>query len=83
MSHESHDSVTKDEPGHPENVGKSMTGRGEDVVKKHGKEPGRYEAREKGAARPVGKSTLRDQTGVDPKKLAGESSTDSPKGGGR
>ena len=66
-SHE-RDSVTKDEPGHPGNVGKSLTGKGEDVVKKHGKEPGRYEVEEKGAAgRPVGKSTLRDQTGVDPK----------------
>jgi hypothetical protein len=66
-SHE-HDSVTKKhEPGHPENVGKSTTGRGEDVVKKEGKEPGRYEVEEKGAGRPAGKSTLRDQTSVAPK----------------
>ena len=66
-SHE-HDSVTKKhEPGHPENVGKSTTGRGEEVVKKEGKEPGRYETEEKGTGRPAGKSTLRDQTSVAPK----------------
>lgn len=66
-SHE-HDSVTKKhEPGHPENVGKSTTGRGETVVKREGKEPGRYEVEEKGAGRPAGKSTLRDQTSVAPK----------------
>ena len=28
MSHDPHDSVTKDEPGNPKNVGKSTTGRG-------------------------------------------------------
>ena len=70
MAKDSHDSVTRHEKGGPQNVGKSTTGRGEDVVKKKGKEPGRYEVEEKGeAGRPVGKSTLRDQTGVDPKKL--------------
>ena len=69
MAKDSYDSVTKDEPGSPKNVGKSTTRRGEDVVKKHGKEPGRYETEEKGSAgRPVGKSTLRDQTGVNPLK---------------
>ena len=83
MPRDSHDSVTRNEKGGPKNVGKSVTGRGEDVVKKKGKEPGRYEVEEKGAGRPVGKSTLRDQTGVDPKKLKTESSTDASKGGGR
>jgi hypothetical protein len=68
MAHDAHDSVTRDEKGNPKNVGKSTTGRGEDVVKKLGKEPGRYEVEEKGADRPAGKSTMRDQTGVDPKK---------------
>jgi hypothetical protein len=69
MAHNAHDSVTRHEKGGPQNVGKSTTGRGEDVVKKHGKEPGRYETEEKGSAgRPVGKSTLRDQTGVNPLK---------------
>jgi len=68
MEKSSHDSVTRHEKGSPENVGKSTTGRGEDVVKKHGKEPGRYEVEEKGAERPVGKSTPRDRTGVNPDK---------------
>jgi len=70
MARDAHDSVTRHEKGSPENVGKSTpgTGRGEDVVKKQGKEPGRYEVEEKGAERPAGKSTMRDQTGVDPKK---------------
>ena len=83
MPRDPHDSVTRKERGGPQNVGKSVSRRGEEVVKKKGKEPGRYEVEEKGAGRPVGKSTLRDQTGVDPKKLKAESSTDSPKGGGR
>jgi hypothetical protein len=70
MATDTHDSATRHEKGSPENVGKSTpgTGRGEDVVKKQGKEPGRYEVEEKGAGRPAGKSTLRDQTSVDPKK---------------
>jgi hypothetical protein len=68
MARDPHDSVTKDEPGDPKNVGKSTTGRGEDVVAKDGKEPGRYEVEDKDAGRPVGKSTARDQTGIDPKK---------------
>jgi hypothetical protein len=68
MAKDSHDSVTRDEPGDPKNVGKSTTRRGEDILDRDGKEPGRYEVEEKGAERPAGKSTLRDQTGVDPKK---------------
>jgi hypothetical protein len=68
MKKDPRDSVTKDEPGGPKNVGKSVQGRGEDVIRKDGKEPGRYEVEEKGAGRPAGKSTLRDVTGVDPKK---------------
>ncbi len=63
-----HDSVTRDEPGDPKNVGKSTTRKGEDVITRDGKEPGRYDTEEKGADRPAGKSTLRDVTGVDPKK---------------
>jgi hypothetical protein len=68
MAKDPHDSVTRDEPGDPKNVGKSTTRRGEDIVERDGKEPGRYEVEEQGAGRPVGKSTMRDQTGVDPKK---------------
>jgi hypothetical protein len=62
------DSVTQDQPGDPKNVGKSTTRKGEDVITRDGKEPGRYDTEEKGAGRPAGKSTLRDVTGVDPKK---------------
>jgi hypothetical protein len=69
MAKDPHDSVTRDEPGDPKNVGKSTTRRGEDILDRDGKEPGRYEVEEEaGAGRPVGKSTMRDQTGVDPKK---------------
>jgi hypothetical protein len=69
MAKDPHDSVTKDEPGGPKNVGKSTTRRGEDVLKREGKEPGRYETEEKGeSGRPAGKSTMRDQTGVNPVK---------------
>ena len=69
MAKDSHNSVTRDEPGHPENVGKSSTHHGEELLDRKGKEPGRYEVEEEGGdGRPVGKSTLRDQTGVDPKK---------------
>jgi hypothetical protein len=69
MAKDPHDSVTREEPGDPKNSGKSTTGRGEDVVKKEGKEAGRYEVEEKGeSGRPAGKSTMRDQTGIDPKK---------------
>jgi hypothetical protein len=68
MAKDDHDSVTRDEPGDPKNVGKSTTTKGEDIVTSKGKEPGRYETEEKGSGRPAGKSTLRDVTGVDPKK---------------
>jgi hypothetical protein len=69
MASDPHDSVTKPhQPGHPENVGKSTTGKGEDVLKKHGKEPGRYEAEDKESGRPTGKSTPRDQTGIAAEK---------------
>jgi hypothetical protein len=69
MEKSSHDSVTRHEKGSPENVGKSTTKRGEELVQSQGKEPGRYEVEEKDSSwRPAGKSTLRDQTSVDPKK---------------
>ena len=62
MASDSHDSVTKKgEPGHPENVGKSTTGRGEDVVEESGKEPGRYEVEEAGS-RPSGRASRRRGT---------------------
>lgn len=70
MQRDRHDSVTKHEKGNPGTVGKSTTRRGEDAVEREGKEAGRYETEQKGGAeRPAGKSTMRDQTGVDPKPL--------------
>jgi len=51
----------------PDGVGESMTRRGEDVVEDEGKEAGRHDAGTQGETeRPVGTSTARDSTGVDP-----------------
>lgn len=45
------------------------TGRGEDMVDRDGKEAGRYDTGRKGRTnRPTGKSTPRDQTGINPRK---------------
>jgi hypothetical protein len=60
------DSVTRSEPGAPEEVGKSGRPRGEDDRKK-GAEPGRKEKPPKGPSeRPQGDSTGRDSTSIDP-----------------
>ena len=51
----------------PDNVGESATRRGEDVIKEEGKEPGRHDAGAQGPTeRPVGTSTPRDATSIDP-----------------
>ncbi len=51
----------------PKDAGKSQTRSGEDVVKHEGKEPGRKDAGTQGKTeRPVGTSTARDATGIDP-----------------
>jgi hypothetical protein len=54
----------------PSGVGESTTRRGEDVSKAHheGKEAGRHDTgtSDDPAQRPTGKSTDRDQTGIDP-----------------
>jgi hypothetical protein len=52
----------------PDNVGESITRRGEDIVDRDGKEPGRDETGTDGspADRPTGTSTARDATGIDP-----------------
>jgi len=61
------DSVTKKEAGGPDNVGESTTRRGEKVVTGEGKEAGRHDIGTQGASkRPVGTSTARDSTGIDP-----------------
>ena len=50
-----------------DDVGESITRRGEDIVEKDGKEPGRVDTGTEGPTeRPTGESTERDATGVDP-----------------
>lgn len=58
-------------PGDPrlpsENVGQSMTARGEDIADRDGKEAGRQDTGTQGASeRPTGTSTARDTTSVNP-----------------
>jgi len=63
------ESVTESHAGNPENVGKSATRSGEAVVQHEGKEAGRHEDDPQGASeRPVGHSTARDSTGIDPQE---------------
>jgi hypothetical protein len=49
-------------------VGESTTRRGEDVVEREGKEPGRVDTgrEDTPAGRPTGTSTRRDTTGINP-----------------
>jgi len=69
------DSVTESHPGGPENVGKTTTRSGESVVTGEGKEAGRHDAGTQGATnRPVGTSTMRDSTGIDPQDPKDEES---------
>ena len=50
-----------------EDVGESVTRRGEDIVDDDGKEPGRIDTGTEGPTdRPTGTSTERDATGIDP-----------------
>lgn len=52
----------------PDPVHQPGTGKGEEKVKKEGKQSGRVDTGTKGAAnRPIGKSTSKDSTGVNPK----------------
>ncbi len=63
-------------------VGESQTRRGEDMKGDEGKESGREDAGTKGTSeRPVGTSTARDVTGVDPQDPIGEDGPDASKGG--
>ncbi len=67
----------------PEDVGTSQTRRGEDVNDDDKKESGRKSTGTKGASeRPVGTSTARDVTGIDPQDPIGEEGPDESKGGG-
>jgi len=61
------DSVTKNESGNPDDVGQSTTRSGEEMRDKDGKEAGRKDTGTQGPTdRPVGESTMRDSTGIDP-----------------
>ncbi len=51
----------------PEGVGESVAHRGENMTAEEGKEAGRYDLGTQGKTnRPVGGSTNRDSTGIDP-----------------
>ena len=64
----------------PSAVGESITTRGEDVAKA-GKEPGREDAGVQGPSRrPVGTSTARDSTGIDPQDPVDSESPTMPSG---
>jgi hypothetical protein len=53
----------------PEGVGESIAHRGENMTAEEGKEAGRYDMGTQGPTnRPVGGSTARDSTGVDPQE---------------
>jgi hypothetical protein len=61
------DSVTTSGAGSPRYAGKSVTARGERMVAKQGREPGRYDAEsDENPDRVEGKSTARDVTSVRP-----------------
>jgi len=66
----------------PKDVGESQTRRGEDIVKDEGKEAGRHDAGTQGPTeRPVGTSTARDSTGIDPQDPIDEKSPNLQPGG--
>lgn len=59
----------------PEGVGESIAHRGENMIEEEGKEPGRFDTGTQGPTnRPVGKSTARDSTGIDPQEPIDDSS---------
>jgi len=59
------DSVTKRGTGHPRYSGKSVSGRGEELRRSRGPEPGRFDVgNEEHPERIEGRSTARDTTGV-------------------
>ena len=66
----------------PEGVGESVGHRGENMIEEEGKEAGRYDTGTQGPTnRPVGKSTARDSTGVDPQEPIDPSSPSLPGAG--
>jgi hypothetical protein len=76
------DSVTRKSAGDAKSAGKSQTRRGEDVTKQE-REAGHRDAGVKGkSARPVGKSTARESTGVDPQEPIDPRGPTPKRGGG-
>jgi hypothetical protein len=76
------DSVTLDEPGDPKNVGRSLGRHGESISKRDD-EPGHEASGTKGKSdRPVGKSSARDSTGIDPQDPIDPDSPNVKRGGG-
>jgi len=66
----------------PEGVGESVGHRGENMIAEEGKEAGRYDLGTQGPTnRPVGGSTARDSSGVDPQEPI-EDTTVAPTGMG-
>lgn len=63
------DTLNQRTENNPPPSGESINRRGEDVIKEGGKEPGRKDEGTKGKTeRPLGSSTQRDQTGVNPQE---------------
>jgi len=60
----------------PEGVGESVGHRGENMIAEEGKEAGRYDLGTQGPTnRPVGGSSARDSSGVDPQEPVVETDT--------
>ena len=76
-----HDTVIKREDGNPKAVGKSSQ-RGGGEVAMHGKEAGRKDSPAGKGGRPVGTSTARDSTGIDPQDPIDPKSPPLARGGG-
>ena len=66
-----HQTATRADAATPGGVGTSTTRRGEDVVEEDGQD-GRHRTGTQGESqRPVGESTARDSTGIDPQEPSG------------
>jgi hypothetical protein len=66
----------------PPGVGESIAHRGENMIDEEGKEPGRFDEGTQGPTnRPVGSSSSRDSTGVDPQEPIVDTTT-APQGMG-
>jgi len=76
------DSVTLDAPGDPKNVGKSLGRHGESISKRDHESGHKAAGKQGGTDRPVGTSTARDSTGIDPEDPIDPKSPNVKRGGG-